>query len=80
MPAACAEKLDVPDASYDAVVSIYLFHELPAPVRKQAVAEFFRVLKPGGARACDSAWEARVGSADSALFPYFTCTCIGCIF
>lgn len=27
---------------------VYLFHELPAEVRKQAAAEMARVLKPGG--------------------------------
>ncbi|KAL6748723.1 S-adenosyl-L-methionine-dependent methyltransferase [Haematococcus lacustris] len=43
-----AEKLDVPDASFDIVVCVYLFHELPEAVRRKAVAEMFRVLKPGG--------------------------------
>lgn len=43
-----AEKLDVPDASQDVVYCVYLFHELPADVRKKAVAEMARVVKPGG--------------------------------
>ncbi|KAL4419508.1 hypothetical protein ABPG77_002294 [Micractinium sp. CCAP 211/92] len=43
-----AEKLDVPDSSQDIVMCVYLFHELPAEVRKQAAAEMARVLKPGG--------------------------------
>ncbi len=30
------------------VVCVYLFHELPKPIRSRAAAEFFRVLKPGG--------------------------------
>src|SRR5262245_18532805 len=42
------EALPVPDASQDAVTSIYLFHELPSKVRAQALGEFARVLKPGG--------------------------------
>jgi ubiquinone/menaquinone biosynthesis C-methylase UbiE len=42
------EALPVPDASQDAVTSIYLFHELPPKVRRAALAEFARVLKPGG--------------------------------
>ena len=42
------EALPVPDASQDAVTSIYLFHELPPKVRRQALGEFARVLKPGG--------------------------------
>lgn len=30
------------------VTCTYLFHEIPTPVRRAAVAEMFRVLKPGG--------------------------------
>lgn len=43
-----AEAIDAPDSSFDIVVSVYLFHELPEPVRRKAVQEFYRVLKPGG--------------------------------
>lgn len=43
-----AERLNVPDCSQDIVMCVYLFHELPAEVRKQAAAEMARVLKPGG--------------------------------
>lgn len=43
-----AEKIPVPDASYDAITCIYLFHELTAEVRREIVGEMFRVLKPGG--------------------------------
>jgi ubiquinone/menaquinone biosynthesis C-methylase UbiE len=42
------EALPVPDSSQDAVTSVYLFHELPPKVRRQVLAEFARVLKPGG--------------------------------
>jgi ubiquinone/menaquinone biosynthesis C-methylase UbiE len=42
------EALPMPDASLDAVTSIFLFHELPPKVRRGALAEFGRVLKPGG--------------------------------
>src|SRR5262249_6438724 len=42
------EALPVPDASQDAVTSIYVFHELPPKVRQAALGEFARVLKPGG--------------------------------
>jgi ubiquinone/menaquinone biosynthesis C-methylase UbiE len=38
----------VPDASLDAVTSIFLFHELPPQVRRLALGECARVLKPGG--------------------------------
>ncbi|MBI1252461.1 MAG: methyltransferase domain-containing protein [Alphaproteobacteria bacterium] len=37
------------DARFDAVTCVYLFHELPPKVRRQAAAEFARLLKPGGA-------------------------------
>lgn len=43
-----AEAIPLPDNSQDAVTSIFLFHELPPKVRRLALAEFARVLKPGG--------------------------------
>jgi len=43
-----AEALPFEDASFDHLVSIYLFHELPPRVRPQVLAEAARVLKPGG--------------------------------
>ena len=43
-----AESIPVPDNSQDAVTSIFLFHELPPKVRRDALGEFARVLKPGG--------------------------------
>lgn len=46
--AAPAEKLPFTDESLDALSVVYLFHELPPKVRRQAAAEFSRVLKPGG--------------------------------
>lgn len=45
---AAAESLPFKDATYDAVFSCFLFHELPEPVRHQVVREAKRVLKPGG--------------------------------
>ena len=42
------ESIPVPDASQDAVTSIFTFHELPPEVRRIAFREFARVLKPGG--------------------------------
>jgi ubiquinone/menaquinone biosynthesis C-methylase UbiE len=43
-----AEDMPLKDASIDAVVSIYLFHELPPRVRAAVAREIMRVLKPGG--------------------------------
>ena len=43
-----AEALPFDDDSFDHLVSIYLFHELPPRVRPQVLAEAARVLKPGG--------------------------------
>jgi ubiquinone/menaquinone biosynthesis C-methylase UbiE len=45
---AAAESIPAPDASFDAVTCIFLFHELPRKVRAAAVAEMARVLKPDG--------------------------------
>jgi ubiquinone/menaquinone biosynthesis C-methylase UbiE len=42
------EALPMPDTSQDAVTCIFMFHELPPPVRRVVFAEFARVLKPGG--------------------------------
>lgn len=36
------------DAAFDIAANIYLFHELPPPVRRQAAAELARIIKPGG--------------------------------
>ncbi|GLC41359.1 hypothetical protein PLESTM_001187400 [Pleodorina starrii] len=43
-----AERINAQDDSFDILVCVYLFHELPEPVRRAAAAEFFRVLRPGG--------------------------------
>lgn len=43
-----AEKMPLKASSVDAVVSIYLFHELPPKVRVDVAKEIARVLKPGG--------------------------------
>ncbi|MBL8643494.1 MAG: class I SAM-dependent methyltransferase [Rhodospirillaceae bacterium] len=42
------EDLDFPDKSFDMVVSHILFHEIPLPVIDRALAEIWRVLRPGG--------------------------------
>jgi ubiquinone/menaquinone biosynthesis C-methylase UbiE len=43
-----ASELRFADGSFDQAVFFFLLHELPADVRERALAEAFRVLKPGG--------------------------------
>jgi len=43
-----AEAIPLADASQDAVTSVFMFHELPPKIRRAALREFARVLKPGG--------------------------------
>lgn len=45
---AFAEDLPFSDAGFDAVTSVFLFHELPPKVRAQAAAEIARMVKPDG--------------------------------
>jgi demethylmenaquinone methyltransferase/2-methoxy-6-polyprenyl-1,4-benzoquinol methylase len=43
-----AADLQFADASLDVVMSVFGMHELPTPVRRRAVTECARVLRPGG--------------------------------
>ena len=43
-----AEKLPFPDNYFDAVTTVYLFHEIPHEARLNVVKELARVCKPGG--------------------------------
>jgi ubiquinone/menaquinone biosynthesis C-methylase UbiE len=43
-----AEQLPLDDASQDIATAIFLFHELPANVRRRVAGEVARILKPGG--------------------------------
>ncbi len=43
-----AEKTGLPDASFDVITAVYLFHELPPRVRVQVLTEVTRLLRPGG--------------------------------
>jgi ubiquinone/menaquinone biosynthesis C-methylase UbiE len=48
MVEAAAEQMPFAAAQFDVVTCIYLFHELPAAVRRAVAGEIRRVLKPGG--------------------------------
>lgn len=43
-----AESLPFPDKSFDVVVSTLIFHHLPTEIKKKALSEIKRVLKPDG--------------------------------
>ncbi|KAG2447858.1 hypothetical protein HYH02_007314 [Chlamydomonas schloesseri] len=74
-----AEDIAAPDESFDIVVCVYLFHELPEAVRRRAVAEFARVLRPGGLLVLtDSvqlgdrpAWDNTIGLFSNFNEPYY---------
>jgi ubiquinone/menaquinone biosynthesis C-methylase UbiE len=42
------EQLAFPDQTFDVVFSTLMMHHLPAPLKRQGIAEIARVLKPGG--------------------------------
>lgn len=43
-----AESMPFADGTFDAVTSVFLFHELPSDARRNVLAECLRVLRPGG--------------------------------
>ena len=42
------EQLPFPDTTFDVVLSTLMIHHVPAPIKRQGLAEIARVLKPGG--------------------------------
>ncbi|MDX2096188.1 MAG: methyltransferase domain-containing protein [Leptolyngbyaceae cyanobacterium bins.59] len=50
-----AEELPYVDDYFNAITCVFLFHELPAPIRQRVIDQCFRVTKPGGMFViCDS--------------------------
>ena len=45
---AVIEQLPFPEQTFDVVFSTLMMHHLPAPLKRQGLAEIARVLKPGG--------------------------------
>ena len=41
---AAAEEVPAADGTYDAITCVYLFHELPADVRKQVLTEWYVIV------------------------------------
>jgi ubiquinone/menaquinone biosynthesis C-methylase UbiE len=42
------KQIPFPDATFDVVLSTLMMHHLPAPAKRQGLAEITRLLKPGG--------------------------------
>jgi ubiquinone/menaquinone biosynthesis C-methylase UbiE len=66
-----AERMPLADAVFDAVTSVFLFHELPSDVRRNVAREVRRVLKPGGRFVvCDSAQLPESGEISDFLYAF----------
>lgn len=61
---AAGESLPFQDDYFDAIVSVFLFHELPLAIRKDVLSEMARVLRPGG-------WNIMVDSLQASNKPQF---------
>src|SRR5712691_8233220 len=68
---AAAEAMPFAMAEFNIVSCLYLFHELPPPVRRAVVAEIRRVLKPGGTLIFVDSLQTGDESDYDALLTYF---------
>jgi len=67
-----AEDLPFRDGFFDAVVSVHLFHELPADARRNVAREMFRVLRPGGMLVIQDSAQLSESAEIAALLERFT--------
>ena len=67
-----AERLPYEDSSFDSIISIYLFHELPKEARKNVYNEMLRVLKPGGVLVIEDSEQYSTAPKLSALLEKFS--------
>jgi len=68
---AAAEALPFPAERFDALLCVYLFHELPGCARAAAAAEFARVLAPGGILVLNDSLQRGDRPEMDALLPKF---------
>lgn len=66
-----AEAIPFPDSSFDRIVCVYLFHELPPKIRRAVLSEVARVLKPGGVFILADALQAGDNSDMDMMLEYF---------
>jgi ubiquinone/menaquinone biosynthesis C-methylase UbiE len=67
-----AEDLPFRDGFFDALVSVYLFHELPKDARRNVAREMFRVLRPGGALVIQDSAQLSESAEIASLLERFT--------